>query len=167
LPDKNNLRQWGMVFALYTEDSGGRFPSDVGSAVSLLRGSVMNADEPNIPRVWHGVDNRGIARCPAAARPGDNRTFSIWLPIAGSSGWQTVRGTCGSAFEAWEVTSPDPPFGRSYGFNERLFSEVLIRHTLSGRVELDMYPIKGKDTIPVLLDCTAPSTTTLRKLKRT
>ncbi len=58
----------------------------------------------------------------------------------------------GSKFEAWEITSPSPPFRGSYGFNRDLFDMRFIpgRRRFRG---LDTYKIKGRNNVPVLLDC--------------
>jgi prepilin-type N-terminal cleavage/methylation domain-containing protein len=112
-----NLRQWGMVFALYTEDSGGRLPSDVGSAIWFVRSSALNGDDANTPGIYQPVNSKGIALCPTAIRPGNNGTFSTSFLSGGSLKWR-IEGTGGSLFEAWQVTSPGPPFRSSDGFNE-------------------------------------------------
>jgi len=36
-----NLKQWGMILALYTEDSQGRLPTDAVSGMWLLRRSAV------------------------------------------------------------------------------------------------------------------------------
>jgi len=68
----------------------------------------------------------------------------------------------GSTFEAWEMTSPGRPFRGSYGFNEWLFGgtpfgfddSVPFRTRLLGP---DMFSLRGRTKIPLLLDSTMPS----------
>jgi prepilin-type N-terminal cleavage/methylation domain-containing protein len=146
-----NLKQWGMILALYTEDSQGRFPTDMISGMWLLRSSVLGNDDPNSPPLHQPVNSAGIACCPIAVTPSDHGTFSASLG-RGSQHWR-VEGTIGSTFEAWQINSPGPPFPSSYGFNDWLFNAFsggLTSFSLRGP---DIYSLKGKVKIPVLLDC--------------
>ena len=146
-----NLKQWGMILALYTEDSQGRFPTDRISGMWLLRSSALGSDDPNSPPLNQPVNAVGIACCPIAVRPSDHGTFSGSLG-RGSRHWR-VEGTIGSTFEAWQLTSPGPPFSSSYGFNEWLYDAFSGGLTSFGLRGPDIYSLKGKTRIPVLLDC--------------
>jgi prepilin-type N-terminal cleavage/methylation domain-containing protein/prepilin-type processing-associated H-X9-DG protein len=132
-----NLRQWGTILALYTEDSEGHFPP---SFLWFLRGSHGPDDDPNKPPVYHHIRTKGIACCPMAARPADPE----WSAGSGTSLGIEFTSTGGSTFEAWEITSPPPPFRCSYGFNVWLSD---FKRTCS------IYSVSGKAEIPVLLDC--------------
>jgi prepilin-type N-terminal cleavage/methylation domain-containing protein len=151
-----NLKQWGIVLALYTENYRGRLPSSPVPAVWILRGSYLQDGDPNKPPMYHELNTEGIACCPMAVRVSSN---SGGGGAGGSNGldntsWN-VKYTAGSTFEAWEITSPSPPFRGSYGFNGDLFDRRFIADR-PGRARfrgIDTYSIKGKDNVPVLLDC--------------
>jgi len=137
----SNLKQWGTILALYTEDSQGRLPKRRGDAPWLLRGSAPNEDDPNKPAVYHHVSTEGIACCPMAIR----------------SGREVPR-----TFRAWEITSPGPPFRFSYGFNGWLINYPfrLFWRSRPNPLGQDVLSFKGKSNIPALLDsknpCRAP-----------
>jgi len=148
-----NLKQWGMVFALYTEDSGGCLPSDVGSTIWLLRGSLRNDDDGNVPGVYQPVVSKGIACCPTAVRPRNDGTFfTVSASSAGSLRWR-MEGTSGGLFEAWQINSPGLPFRSSYGVNGWLFSDRFYGLMSVSRRGPDAFSLKGKGDIPVSLDC--------------
>jgi len=67
-----------------------------------------------------------------------------------------VEGTVGSTFEAWQLTSPSPPFRSSYGFNEWLFSDRFSGQMSSSRLGPDAFSVRGKANVPVLIDCANP-----------
>jgi len=150
-----NLKQWGMILALYTEDSQGRFPDAISSGIWLLRGSILDANDTNKPGIDQPVSGKGIACCPAAVKPGNNGTFSASVSHAGSMEWH-LEGTGGSTFEAWQLTSPGPPFRSSYGFNEWLFSTRFSGLMSPNWLGPDAFSVRGKANIPVLLDCANP-----------
>jgi prepilin-type N-terminal cleavage/methylation domain-containing protein len=99
-----NLRQWGMLFAVYLEENEGRLPVDMPSGVWLLRGSMSFGDDANAPDARQRASTKGIACCPEAVRPGENGTFSGGTSSADHPAWR-VEGTGGSVSQAWQVTS--------------------------------------------------------------
>ena len=151
-----NLKQWGTTFALYAEDHEGRLPRkfDVGYSIWFLLGSVVSSDDPNVPESLHPIDTKGIARCPMAVRRGRGHfTYMV-------SGVKRVEGWIGSTFEAWEMTSPGPPFRGSYGLNEWLFNHrfdesIPIRFRVR-QPYTDIFSIRGRAKMPILGDCTMP-----------
>ena len=156
---RSNLNQWGTIMFLYTEDYQGRLPANWIPAIWFLRGSYLQDGDPNKPPVYHDFNTEGIACCPMAVRVNDNGGHGS---ASGSSSqdntsWN-IRYTMGSTFEAWEITSPSPRFCGSYGLNRDLFDTfrfmtglpIRARFRFRGR---DTYVIKGKDNVPVLLDC--------------
>jgi len=148
---QTNLKQWGTVLALYTEDSQGHLPKRFGGALWFLRGPFLNEDDPNKPRVFQNINSKGIACCPMAVRSSDNAPGSF-----GATGTSyRIEGKQGSTFEAWEIITPLPPFRGSYGFNHWLFSMPFgsIRIPPDG---LDIFPLRGRAKIPALLDSTIP-----------
>jgi len=147
---QSNLRQWGTILALYTEDNQGRLPKRREDALGLLRGSAPNEDDPNKTTVYHRVSTEGIACCPMAVRIRRN----AWL--LNSMG--VVSGTPGSTFEAWEITSPGPPFRFSYGFNGWLINYPfrLLSRSRYNPLGQDVLSFRGKNNIPALLDSRNP-----------
>jgi prepilin-type N-terminal cleavage/methylation domain-containing protein/prepilin-type processing-associated H-X9-DG protein len=145
-----NLKQWGTILALYTEDNQGKlFPSY--APVWFLRGSYISEDDPNKPPVLHNFRTKGIACCPMAVRPGGSGGSGGLVHVSGS--W-SLKVTSGSAFEAWEVISPSPPFRGSYGFNDG-FWETSIP-PFRRWINIDIFSIRGRANIPTLLDSTGP-----------
>jgi len=154
-----NLKQWGTTLALYTEDHEGHLPRDfdVGYSIWFLIGSVVSSDDPNVPESLHSVETEGIACCPMAVKRGRARfTYSV-------SGERRVEGWIGSTFEAWEMTSPGPPFRSSYGLNNWLFH---IHYRFNNSTPLryrnrlpytEIFSIKDMNRVPVILDCMGPS----------
>ncbi len=67
---QTNLKQWGMILALYTEDNQGRLGRNAGDALWLLRGPSLIEGEPNKPAVYQDINTKGIALCPMAVRSG-------------------------------------------------------------------------------------------------
>ncbi|MGD8499791.1 MAG: type II secretion system protein [Phycisphaerales bacterium] len=152
-----NLRQWGTTVALYVEGNQGRLPRDVLAGYRFLIGSVVSSDDPNVPEPLHPVDTEGIACCPMAVRCG-----KVPFTHSNVSTGTRVEGWWGSTFEAWEITSPAPPFRGSYGLNEWLFHQHYRFDTpvplrLPFRLPYtDIFSIRGRAQIPLLLDSTGP-----------
>ncbi|MHC4533304.1 MAG: type II secretion system protein [Planctomycetota bacterium] len=158
-----NLKQWGSVFVLYTEDNEGRLPNGLGSALWLVRGSALSEGDPNKPSVYQDVNTRGIACCPMATRSSDDEDppapFGGGLS-SGNSQTYRLEGKQGSLFEAWEITSPLPRFRGSYGFNNWLFNgrfdqTIILDYRMRGPGH-DIFPVRGRAKIPVFLDSTTP-----------
>jgi prepilin-type N-terminal cleavage/methylation domain-containing protein/prepilin-type processing-associated H-X9-DG protein len=152
-----NLKQWGAVLALYTEDNQGRLPENAGGALWLVRGSALGEGDPNKPSVYQDINAKGIACCPMAVRPSDDETPGFRIGLSPSSPYR-LWGTNGSTFEAWEITTPLPRFRGSYGFNRWLFSSHI---NTSARPScrffpVGIYPLSGRAKIPVFLDSSIP-----------
>ena len=157
---QTKLKQWGATLALYTEDSQGRLPTDTfgGSGFWLLRGVFLRAGDPiGDDRTFHHFATRDIALCPVATKPSTDD-----IAIAGSgyfgSNPAPIMVTLGSAFAAWEVTTPAPAFRGSYGYNKWLF-RGFAEHPLrvSPRiVELDIFSLAGTAQVPTILDTLVP-----------
>ncbi len=150
-----NLKQWGTTIALYTEENQGRLPQNfvLGYSIWFLVGSVTSSVDPNVPELLHPIDTKGIACCPMAVKRG-NGEFTMRV-----GGEMRVEGWTGSTFEAWEMTSP-MTFRSSYGFNDWLFdkwfdSTIPIPFRFR-RDYTDIFSLKGRAKIPMLLDCTVP-----------
>jgi len=157
----SNLRQWAMTLAAYTEDHEGRYPSDpLGiNGIWLLRGTFLSESDPNADEgSFHHFSTKGIACCPMATKPSGESSFGA-TGFYGSVRWQ-VEGRSGSAFTAWEIMSPTPAFQGSYGYNAYLSSGFtwppISMIARSRRIGLDVLSLRGRATIPVLLDATMP-----------
>ncbi len=141
---QSHLKQWGSVLALYTEDSEGRLPIASSTRIFwFFRGSWLPERDPNKPPVFHRLTTKGIAVCPSAHRVRATQSTGR----AGGSGPNMsyeIRYTTGSTFEAWQITSPPPPFRCSYGFNStNMMADY--RHARA-------YFTNGQANVPVLLD---------------
>jgi prepilin-type N-terminal cleavage/methylation domain-containing protein/prepilin-type processing-associated H-X9-DG protein len=145
-----HLRQWGTTLALYLEEHNGRFSRDDNASVpgmSILRGVYSGWDaDPNNPRRYHSVRTEGIAYCPMATRTFGNKA----IPGAAFCG--------GGAFAAWEIVEPGPPFRGSYALNRNVFTVLWdAPKTVDHRPYLDVFSLKRRDNIPLLLDSALPS----------
>lgn len=136
-----NLKQWGILLALYTEENEGRLPVLSGGTVLwFFRGAWLPEGDPNKPRIFQKVNTRGIACCPMAVkvRPGPATGRSGSSSLGGS---YEIRWKSGSTFEAWKITSPPPPFRASYGFNVTTFPK-----------SLDTFLSRWQANVPIILD---------------
>lgn len=140
-----NLKQWGTVMALYTEDSEGRLPIASSTSIFwLFRGSWLPDGDPNKPPVFHKLTTKGIAVCPSATRVRATQGTGT-ARSSGSFISYEIRYVTGSTFEAWQIVSPSPPFRASYGFNST--------STLFDFRRAKAYVTRGQADVPVLLDC--------------
>ena len=157
-----NLKQWGTILALYTEDNQGRFPGAHLEVVWFMRGLSLIEGDPK-PLVYQDINTKGIACCPMAVRPGRH---GGWVPGTTAS---RIECTFGSTFEAWEFTYPLPPFRGSYGFNRRMTRGGLIRHGIpeqfTPRNYIEIFSLRGRANIPTLLDSTRPIVPMLNRVR--
>ncbi len=151
---QTNLKQWGTILALYNEDNQGRLGRNRGDALWLLRGSSLIEGDPNKPAVYQDINTKGIACCPMAVRSGGHGRFESF-----GASWGRIKGTTGSTFEAWEITSPLPPFRCSYGFNDELFGIRGFNTSApfgTHRLGTDIFSLRGRANIPTLFDSSGP-----------
>jgi prepilin-type N-terminal cleavage/methylation domain-containing protein/prepilin-type processing-associated H-X9-DG protein len=132
----SNLRQWGLVFYMYTDDNNGRFFNTVLDKMYWYR----------TLRPYYS-DSNDLLLCPTARRYIDNPShngskFSCWRVR-----WFDTSPT-GLDEDLW--SRPGTDFYGSYGINVR----ILDLPDLEG---LDRYwgtcYIEGASNIPVCLDC--------------
>ena len=71
-----NLKQWGTILALYTEDNQGRLPGTHLEVLWFMRGLSFIEGDPK-PLVYQDINAKGIACCPMAVRPGRH---GGWVP---------------------------------------------------------------------------------------
>jgi prepilin-type N-terminal cleavage/methylation domain-containing protein/prepilin-type processing-associated H-X9-DG protein len=159
-----NLKQWGSVLALYTEDSQGLLPEHLGGALWFLRGPFIAEGDPNKPRVFQEIKTKGIAFCPMAVRTADDDSAPGHFRARSLPSY-LIEGKYGSTFEAWEIITPPPRFRGSYGFNHWLFNKTQFDTSkdLTYRIPyrdrqpcLDIFPLRNRTRIPVLLDSINP-----------
>lgn len=160
---QSNLRQWGATLALYAEDNQGRFPTDhTGlSGIWLLRGAFLPKDDPNAnASAFYHFGTRNIALCPMASGPSSQSGgMHGSATVFGSGRGEEFSGTTGSQFTPWEILKPAPAFRGSYGCNQWAFRRLSLtaRHNgPTGFVELDVFSLRGRAAIPVLLDSKMP-----------
>ncbi len=168
---QGHLRQWGMVLATYTEDHQGRFPSTMMTGfdgVWLLRGAFLSGKDPNAAQdSFYHFRTQDIACCPLATQLSPNIVkFGAFQYLGGGKvmGFATsfpvyaVSGPAGSAFTAWEITTPAPPFRGSYGLNLWLFKGFHQTNLTMARcgIDLDVLSLHARMDIPVLLDAVSP-----------
>jgi len=125
---QSNLRQWGVVFSIYTGDNDGKFPR--------LHFVVMDADEtwPYIFRAYYS-DSNDLLLCPVATRSELRPDQPV--PV-------DIYGQVGSKSTAWKIVSSQPEvvFKGSYGINRQ--------HGL----RIDLQDIRAPlNNVPVMLDC--------------
>ena len=153
-----NLKQWGSVFFLYTEDNQGQLTEKVGDALWFLRGSFLSDDDPNKPSVYQNINTKVIACCPMAVRSREPAPGFSKIEASSYTMWNKP----GSTFEAWEITIPLPKLRCSYGLNLWLFEGGFHAYDTSDPKQfrlfrpLDIYPLRGTAKIPVFLDSTVP-----------
>ena len=144
------LRQWGTTTALFLEDHDGRFPhlGEDFPGLSVLKGvySAWDAD-PNKPSRYHSVRTQGITCCPMATRTVGKSDVTGAPPVA-------VRG---GVFTAWEIIEPGPPFRGSYGLNRNIFTALWDGGSSDYTAYLDVFSLRGRDNIPLLLDSAGPN----------
>jgi prepilin-type N-terminal cleavage/methylation domain-containing protein/prepilin-type processing-associated H-X9-DG protein len=154
---RSNVKQWGTILALYLEDNEGRFPrTDDGhyDGLSLLRRLYVGTEsDPSARGRSQSAGTEGIACCPVATSAGTQVFTST-----GSNVWLEV--TLGSTFAAWEVSNPSPPFRGSYGLNRNVFNiyfDGLEAPNKRRPVYTDVFAVRHRGNIPLLLDSTVPS----------
>ncbi len=156
---RTHLRQWGTTLALYLEEQQGRFQRSMDPipGLSLLRGVCINPrTDPNDLKRYHGVETRGIACCPMATRTTGSTS------LMGTSGGQAnLEMSSGGTFLAWEIRTPTPAFRCSFGLNRNLLApSMFVPSGTSGgssRQELDVFALKRRDNIPIVLDSGTPN----------
>jgi len=152
-----NLKQWGQILALYVEGHEGRFPSWLGPALLLLRGSFDSGGNPRLSS-YPDVGTEGIACCPMARGTKADPDRELIVSNNAVAPPMYVEGRYGSTFEAWEITGLGPPFRCSYGFNGWLFEYYVGTwgRPWEDRLILDIFSVRGRAYTPVFLDAARP-----------
>ena len=151
-----NLKQWGTILNLYTEDNRGCFPryDNDYDIIWFLRGAIAGPDD-QVEESLQPIEARGIACCPMAARCGRRIHFTLRYEDL------IIEGLSGGTFDAWEMISPGWPFRTSYGFNGWLFCPdydasipIITRWRRMPGVRIDL--LRSRSKIPVILDSIWP-----------
>lgn len=125
---QSNLRQWGVVFSMYTGDNDGKFP--------FIHSTFMTARHtwPYIFRPYYS-DSNDLLLCPMATRS-ELRPDQIFPA--------NIFGQLGSKSTAWKIVTsrPEVVFEGSYGMNER-------HRFVMDRTDI----VVSLNNVPVLLDC--------------
>jgi prepilin-type N-terminal cleavage/methylation domain-containing protein/prepilin-type processing-associated H-X9-DG protein len=160
---QSNLKQWGTIFTMFTNDNEGRFIHDFGLALWFIRGAQLEQGDPNIPpNISTYINAKGIGCCPLATESSEKPSDFPPNPITpGNFGDYTIYGYFGSTFEAWQIIKPEPKFCGSYGFNGHLLDGYFYTipkglYPSGRRVGLDIYNIKESYIVPAFLDCSSP-----------
>jgi len=158
---RSNLRQWGQIFAVYTQENDGNFPYGRWPvAVWLLRGAMpLDAENPLAPTRQHRVYADGIRCCPMAVHaPAPEGGLGEESPTFDGSSWRVLVLADNARLTAWEVASPLPTFRASYGFNHWMIDGHFRPNPPLGEPRhcLNVFALRGQGEVPVLLDCTRP-----------
>jgi prepilin-type N-terminal cleavage/methylation domain-containing protein/prepilin-type processing-associated H-X9-DG protein len=145
----SNLCQWGLTFAMYTQDHDGKFPPFVGALTFPAHLQWF------YPLRSYCGDVNDLLLCPAATRH-EVRADNPW-PVPSHTQIMEV----GSTRTAWEISDlrplpkgggwqQSPVFYGSYGINGWVPepANMLLRYSASRR-DLGL----TRDNVPVLLDC--------------
>ncbi|MHC4488349.1 MAG: type II secretion system protein [Planctomycetota bacterium] len=141
---QSNLKQWGTIFAMYTDENNGFFPnrkSGSGRWINVLYDYYYRDDK--------------IRCCPMATKiknPVYPNSVSNGLEVGGDAftSWGKIGVTSG------RPSGPDGPAGTwgSYGINHWLY--VAAQDPLYGQAAKDYWGtvnVKGSSNIPLFLDC--------------
>jgi prepilin-type N-terminal cleavage/methylation domain-containing protein len=169
------LRQWGVTLNLYAQGNEGHLPQ---YPMFLIRGAAMTGKEEDLSGKGDtstGFYTQGMALCPSAtkpARPDPLRPGPNFSTSCSADGVSVVKyeGIGGATFNAWTITSPEPAFRASYGYNEWVFSSLSLSGSqkelqielalalLQPRVpSVDVLAAKNRASRPVFLDARMPS----------
>jgi len=163
-----NLRQWATTLALYLEDNEGHLPHDQYGTWWVLTGRTFTERRNGrvvAPREYHPISTKGML-CPEATRPSELATGGGVWGFGGQS-WRVER-YLGCTFEAWKltITGAGAPLVGSYGLNGRLFlppgdpeevSRPIVFLLNDIRSYTDVFSMRGRNAIPLLLDCVTVS----------
>jgi len=148
---QSNLKQWGQILNLYTQDNEGRLSvTSLHAFLYILRGPFENNDNRRVSS-YAGISTEGIRCCPmATAGPGEDAEKGGWgLTLDSGESWEGII-MGGSTFRSWELTGLGSPLQVSYGFNGYLFT---IPGTAGSKYRLgETFMVRGSSSIPAFLD---------------
>jgi prepilin-type processing-associated H-X9-DG protein len=86
-----------------------------------------------------------------------NRGNGLGTFSASANGVVYLEGIRGLTFAPWEITRPAPPFRMSYGLNRRVHGDFDGPRFRGARLPYtDVFALRRRDNIPLLLDAVAP-----------
>jgi prepilin-type N-terminal cleavage/methylation domain-containing protein/prepilin-type processing-associated H-X9-DG protein len=162
---QSNLKQWGTIFALYTDDNHGYF---------ILSPQVYNLS------VFEKYINKGIKKilyCPNAVRISeylfpDNLAIGMEDYYKVYGGETTISSDClylGSSDIAWKVSTISKTYSSSYGLSCTFGSTSWVSRAQGykeGGIGRYIYSMKKPSDIPVMLDSASYWSIFLSELKR-
>jgi prepilin-type processing-associated H-X9-DG protein len=135
---RSNLRQWGLWFAMYNDDHGGRFPG--GSHATPGSYDELGPERwVKALKAYHKNDY-DVFVCPAATKPqteGGNHPNAAW-GILPQGAW-FVEGMYGSYGLNWNIYNPD-------------LSHIKI-HRWTGKMFWRHRDFKNAFQVPLMMDC--------------
>jgi prepilin-type N-terminal cleavage/methylation domain-containing protein/prepilin-type processing-associated H-X9-DG protein len=150
-----NLKQWGNIMSLYTQDNEGLIP---WRAIDIFLIIFRRHTETTYDREGYsyaGISTEGITCCPVArAGSAENADMGTYGFSSRDPGGITVEIREGDTFRSWEVIGWDSPFRCSYGLNGHFWYDTWISYRNFGWPRgFNTYRVKGSVKIPALLDC--------------
>ncbi len=142
---QSNLKQWGTILTLYTDDNEGYLPEDRIKGAWLLRGPQLNPGDDKIAPISHSFTTKEVGLCPNAKIATPINTISS----SQGDGYK-VETKPGGKDSAWKIINPVPEFTGSYGFNQDIFNFQ------PGGKGMNVYQAKKTYKTPILLDCGMP-----------
>jgi prepilin-type N-terminal cleavage/methylation domain-containing protein len=152
---QSNLKQWGQIFNLYTQDSEGFLPDNpIYAILVILRGPFVTSYNRRVSS-YARISTEDITCCPMATTgPGESASKGKWgLGLETGERWEgEVK--FGSTFSAWEMTGLGSPFRCSYGFNDHIFPTHTYSYYHKRHMGLDTFSVEGSANIPAFPDAT-------------
>ena len=139
---QSNLKQWGTVLMLYTDDNEGWLPSDHNKGAWLLGGPNLNAGDDNVSPIYHNLPTKEIGLCPKAKKATTSHETISW-----SFNGEKVKAKPGSKDSAWIMKLPLSGILGSYGFSQGIFDN-------KNGINVDQ--VNNRYKTPVFLDCGMP-----------
>lgn len=129
---RSNLRQWGLIFAMYAEDNDNKMETDARDGYWLV------ASRPYLSVVAQAgeTSRHEMYFCPTATKTRDEGGLN--------------------PFEAWYYEYYDVDYYGSYGFNAWVYDYKTDKPLYQDRPLKDMWRtlnVRGANNIPVLLPC--------------
>ncbi len=124
---QSNLHQWGLIWAMYTQEHDGYFPTAVLSWRDLVK-------------AYHKDKEQKITLCPRATKPyteGASPPFGAWEQTWGEA----------------EVDDSGQPYASSYGINQWVYNPSKV---VGGRILQQVWKtanVKGAGDVPCFGDC--------------
>jgi len=133
--DKMNLKQWALIFSMYTSDNNSNF---FGYSVSTSPGLWMKVLYP------YYKQRKEILCCPMATKPMNDISGNLTSARAPFAAW--------GIFTDWWASDGDPVWG-SYGINDWVLNIPGGYGPAKEENHWKSVNVKNSSNIPLLLDC--------------